>query len=105
MRRAMIDSGSKLRFVVGALCGALILSAGAGAHAQPAAKPAKETKKAAAGKPSPQAAPAGPATSPADSSPMADLKKSNAALKKVLQKQSPNWSPEKDAKTSEVRKV
>jgi phospholipid transport system substrate-binding protein len=101
----MIDSGSNLRFVVGALCAVLVLSAGAGARAQGAKNDAKKatTKPA---KPAPaQTAPTGPATAPADSSPLADLKKSNTALKKVLQKQSPNWSPEKDAKTSEVRKV
>lgn len=39
------------------------------------------------------------------SSPMADLKKSNAALKKALQKQAPSWSPERDLRNSEVRKV
>jgi phospholipid transport system substrate-binding protein len=107
----MIDSGRYSRFVVGALCGALIFSAGAGAQAQPAAakpaatKPAKAAKPGAAKAAVGETAPAGPATPPADSSPLADLKKSNTALKKVLQKQSPNWSPERDAKTSEVRKV
>jgi len=105
----MIDPGSNLRgsnlgFAVGALCAALVLSVGAGAQAQTA--PSKPVKKAAAkAAAATDPAPSGPATPPADSSPMADLKKSNAALKKVLQKQPPNWSPEKDAKTGEVRKV
>ncbi len=36
---------------------------------------------------------------------MADLKKSNAALKKLFQKQSPSWSPENDAKKTEMRKI
>lgn len=36
---------------------------------------------------------------------MVDLKKSNAALKKLFQKQSPSWSPEHDAKRSEMRKI
>jgi phospholipid transport system substrate-binding protein len=40
-----------------------------------------------------------------DSSPMAELKASNAQLKKVLQKQAPSWSPETDVRQSEVRKV
>lgn len=36
---------------------------------------------------------------------LAELKRSNAALKKVLQKSSPNWSPEAEAKNSDVRKI
>jgi phospholipid transport system substrate-binding protein len=42
---------------------------------------------------------------PASSSPMAELKKSNEKLDKVLQKKSPNWSPEAELARSEVRKV
>jgi phospholipid transport system substrate-binding protein len=42
---------------------------------------------------------------PAGSSPMAELKKSNEKLDKVLQKKSPNWSPEAELQRSEVRKV
>jgi phospholipid transport system substrate-binding protein len=51
--------------------------------------------------------PANPAPSqpPAGSSPMAELKKSNAALKKLFQKESPSWAPEHDAKRSEMRKI
>jgi phospholipid transport system substrate-binding protein len=73
------------------------------------ANPAKK-----AGKTSPQkgdeageteAAAQAPSTPPAGSSPMADLKKSNATLKKLFQKQSPSWSPENDAKKSEMRKI
>jgi len=73
------------------------------------ANPAKK-----AGKTSPQkgeeaaqteSAPQVPSTPPAGSSPMADLKKSNAALKKLFQKQSPSWSPENDAKKTEMRKI
>jgi ABC-type transporter MlaC component len=52
-----------------------------------------------------EAAPQAPSTPPAGSSPMADLKKSNAALKKLFQKQSPSWSPESDAKKGEMRKI
>jgi len=46
-----------------------------------------------------------PSTPPPGSSPMADLKKSNAALRKLFQKQPPSWSPEQDAKRSEMRKI
>jgi phospholipid transport system substrate-binding protein len=44
-------------------------------------------------------------TPPAGSSPMADLKKSNAALKKLFQKKTPSWSPETDAKRREMQKI
>ena len=46
-----------------------------------------------------------PSTPPAGSSPLAELKKSNAALKKLFQKQPPSWSPESDAKRSEMRTI
>jgi phospholipid transport system substrate-binding protein len=42
---------------------------------------------------------------PPNSSPMAELKKSNAQLDKVLQRNRPNWSPEAELQRSEVRKV
>ncbi len=42
---------------------------------------------------------------PAASSPMAELKKSNAQLDKVLQKNKPNWSPEAELERSEVKKL
>ena len=42
---------------------------------------------------------------PANSSPMAELKKSNAQLDKVLQKNKPNWSPEAELERSEVKKL
>jgi phospholipid transport system substrate-binding protein len=38
-------------------------------------------------------------------SPMAELKKSNAQLDKVLQKNKPNWSPEAELERSEVKKL
>ena len=43
--------------------------------------------------------------SPANSSPMAELKKSNAQLDKVLQRNKPNWSPEAELERSEVKKL
>ena len=46
-----------------------------------------------------------PSPPPPGTSPMADLKKSNAALRKLFQKSSPSWSPEHDAKRSEMRKI
>jgi phospholipid transport system substrate-binding protein len=99
MREAMIDFGSTVRGsrLVGALCAALILTVGVRSHAAEA--PAPKAKKAAKGEAGAAATP------PADSSPLADLKKSNTQLKKVLAKQPPNWSPERDARNSEVRKV
>ncbi len=45
------------------------------------------------------------AETPASSSPMAELKKSNAQLDKVLQKNKPNWSPEAELERSEVKKL
>ena len=42
---------------------------------------------------------------PASSSPMAELKKSNAQLDKVLQKNKPNWSPEAELERTEVKKL
>jgi phospholipid transport system substrate-binding protein len=92
----MIDVGS-IR-LVSALCGALILATGARAHAAepPAAKADKTTSKKAPKESS------GPATPPADSSPKAELKKSNDQLKKVLQKQP---AEKRDGHNSEVRKV
>jgi len=37
--------------------------------------------------------------------PMAELKKSDAALKKLFQRRAPSWSPEADAKRTEMRKI
>jgi phospholipid transport system substrate-binding protein len=42
---------------------------------------------------------------PPNSSPMAELKKSNAQLDKLLQKNKPNWSPEAELERSEVKKL
>jgi phospholipid transport system substrate-binding protein len=42
---------------------------------------------------------------PAGSSPMAELKKSNEKLDKILQKNRPNWSPEAELQRAEVRKL
>ena len=97
----MIDFGS-IR-LVSALCGALILATGARAHAaEPgAAKAVKTSDKTTAKKATKESA--GPATPPADSSPRAELKKSNDQLKKVLQKQP---AEKRDGhNSSEVRKV
>jgi phospholipid transport system substrate-binding protein len=45
------------------------------------------------------------AAPPASASPMAELKRSNAQLDKVLQKNRPNWSPEAELQREEVRKL
>jgi phospholipid transport system substrate-binding protein len=73
-----------------------------------ATKP-KKTGKAPAPKPADDeteaAPPLAPTPPPAGSSPMAALKKSDAALKKLFAKSAPSWSPEHDAKRSEMRKI
>jgi phospholipid transport system substrate-binding protein len=79
-----------------------------------AAPPASTKAKATPAADKPAEAPAAPAAKPADkpatpppasASPMAELKKSNEKLDKILAKKSPNWSPEADAQRSEVRKL
>jgi phospholipid transport system substrate-binding protein len=44
-------------------------------------------------------------TPPASASPIAELKKSNERLDKVLQRSRPDWSPEAELQRAEVRKV
>jgi phospholipid transport system substrate-binding protein len=82
----------------------LFVAATGSAVASPAKKPGKgaPAKEPAAEVEAPDP---GPSTPPPGSSPMAELKKSNAALKKLFQKQPPSWSPENDAKRSEMRKI
>jgi phospholipid transport system substrate-binding protein len=87
---------SRPRLALAAVGGAFVLCFASIGFAGDAAPPAPAKAK---------AAPAKGATPPPDSSPLADLKKSNAALKKVIQKQSPSWSPQRDVRNSEVRKV
>jgi phospholipid transport system substrate-binding protein len=45
------------------------------------------------------------AATPPTTSPMADLKKSNDQLDKILHKNAPNWSPEAELEREEVRKL
>ena len=78
-----------------------------GARAETAA-PAQTEAKSGADKPAKAAAaeeekPASPP--PPGVSPMAELKKSNEKLDKILQKNRPNWSPEAELQRSEVRKL
>jgi phospholipid transport system substrate-binding protein len=40
-----------------------------------------------------------------DTGPMAELRKSNTALKRLFQKQPPSWSPENEVKRSEMRRI
>ncbi len=83
-------------------------TASAVAKPAPAAKKKTSTKatakKAVAAAPEP-AKPVGPATPPANSSPLTDLKLADARLKKVIGKQAPSWSPEADATNAEMKKV
>jgi phospholipid transport system substrate-binding protein len=68
-----------------------------------AKKPAKGADKA-SDKPADKAA-AKADPPPASASPMAELKRSNEKLDKILQKNRPNWSPEAELQRSEVRKL
>jgi phospholipid transport system substrate-binding protein len=86
-RRTMVRATT-----VGASLAACVLI-GASARAAERSAPAEKPTAAAA------------ATPPASSSPMAELKKSNAQLDKVLQRNRPNWSPEAELQREEVRKV
>ena len=96
MRKAMLVCPRSRRSRVtpvlspGALCAAFTLAFAAGGTMATAA--VKEP----AGRVAPP---------PADSSPLAELRKSNNTLKKLLAKQPPSWSPENDARNSDVRKV
>jgi phospholipid transport system substrate-binding protein len=40
-----------------------------------------------------------------ETGPMAELKKSNTALKRLFQRQSPSWSPENEVRRSEMHKI
>jgi phospholipid transport system substrate-binding protein len=83
------------------------------AEPEPAAKPAKDaaTKPAKKEKDKDKAGKADPVSEkpasppPPGSSPMAELKKSNERLDKVLQRNRPDWSPEAELQRAEVRKV
>ncbi len=87
------------------LCPALALGQ-QGSPGKVLAAKAASKKKAVAAEPGAAEAPAAaPSTPPAGSSPMAELKKSDAALRKAFQKQAPSWSPEADAKRAEMRKI
>jgi len=72
------------------------------AQAADAKKPAKAAAKAEAPTDSIERSPA-PAKLP--ESPMAELKKYDASLKKLFQRKAPSWSPEADAKHSELRRI
>jgi len=91
---------------LGFFLGLLLTSSAAAATVQTKAVSTK-TKTAPAKKPAAtaQAAEKPASVPPPNSSPMAELKKSNAALDKVLQKNRPNWSPEAEHQRSEVRKL
>jgi phospholipid transport system substrate-binding protein len=90
----------------------LTFAAGEGFAAKAASKSssksAKKSSPAAAkpAEPEPEETlPLAPSLPPPGSSPMAELKKSNAALKKLFAKSAPSWSPEHDAKRAEMHKI
>src|SRR5262245_37526672 len=97
------------RAILLAVLGAAFLTAPSTGAAAAAAKSkakaeAKPEKTAVAEKaPDKAADKAGPP--PASSSPMADLKKSNDKLDKILKKDSPSWSVEDELKRDEVKKL
>jgi phospholipid transport system substrate-binding protein len=104
-------SVSRLRILIGAylftcFVGTLL---GSAAHATTAKKATKGATKAtpteAEAQQEAEPAELAPSRPPPGTSPIAELKKSNAALKKLFQKSSPSWSPEQDAKRSEMRKI
>jgi phospholipid transport system substrate-binding protein len=78
---------------------AILLPTTAPAAGEPkkASKPAKSESSAPG-----EAAAVGPKT---PASPMAGLKKSDSALKKLFARRAPSWSPESDAKRGEMRKI
>jgi phospholipid transport system substrate-binding protein len=85
---------------------AILLSAGSAPVAQAAdAKKSAKAPKGEAAKPPKDEAKAAAAPEKLGPSPMADLKKYEAALKKLFYRQAPSWSPEAEAKRSEMRKI
>jgi phospholipid transport system substrate-binding protein len=66
-------------------------------------EPKKGTKPPKAESSAPGEGAAGDPKTPA--SPMAELKKSDAALKKLFARRAPSWSPEAEAKRGEMRKI
>jgi phospholipid transport system substrate-binding protein len=72
-----------------------------------AAQAADSKKPAKAGKvePSVETIEREPAPAKLPASPLAELKKYDSALKKLFQRKAPSWSPEADAKRSELRRI
>jgi phospholipid transport system substrate-binding protein len=75
--------------------------------AKTAGKPGSKlaAKTPAAGRDAPDDKDVAPSVAAASSSPMAELKKSNDALNKLLKKKYPTWSPEAEAQKADVRKL
>jgi phospholipid transport system substrate-binding protein len=84
-----------------ALCSLGLPAMSVMARAQTKKAPAKVAEKAAE---APAEKPGAPAAPPSGS-PMAELKKSNQQLDKVLHKNVPNWTPEAELERAEVRKL
>jgi phospholipid transport system substrate-binding protein len=83
------------------LLGAAFMLAGGNAFASGKKNPKPPAE--AETKPAPP--PVTPTPPPPGSSPLAELKKSNAALRKLFAKSAPSWSPEQDVKRAEMRKI
>src|SRR6185436_8344951 len=98
-----------LRAILPAVLGAAFLTlpstGAAAAAAKSKAKAAAKPEKTAVAEKAPEKAAEKSAPPPAASSPMAELKKSNDKLDKILRKDSPSWSVQEELKREEVRKL
>jgi len=98
-----------LRAILPAVLGAAFLTlpstGAAAAAAKSKAKAAAKPEKTAVAEKAPEKAAEKSAPPPAASSPMAELKKSNDKLDKILRKDSPSWSVQEELKRDEVRKL
>ena len=98
-----------LRAILPAVLGAAFLTlpstGAAAAGAKSKAKAAAKPEKTAVAEKVPDKAAEKSAPPPASASPMAELKKSNDKLDKILRKDSPSWSVQEELKRDEVRKL
>jgi phospholipid transport system substrate-binding protein len=100
MRNSVLPFLSNARIVIATLA-VLLPTTTAPATGAPESK--KASKPAKSESPAPSESTAGDSKTTA--SPMAVLKKSDGALKKLFARRPPSWSPEADAKREEMRKI
>jgi len=94
-----------LKAFLPAVLGAAFLTVLSPGAAAAAAKSKAKPEKTAVAEKAPEKAAGKSDPPPASSSPMADLKKSNDKLDKILKKDSPSWSVEDELKRDEVKKL